>query len=289
MEPNKDIYNITSYLDGEMNAVEEELIIKNKINSSPDYHFEYTSQKEVKNLLTTRFSKSAAPTYLKERIKADLQKQAFSVYEIKPEPAKEKSFFSSFFDSLFKPVPAFAFAVVIAITLLYFNVSRPDGAYFVFDRESGEFNMVQRAKVNFNKIIKGELTPQSFEVEPQQIKQFFRNAGVKYETVIPECTYWKILGSVVSDCKGEKLAHTVYTSPNGEIMYLFQVDEEHFYRYNTLDISQDLEDMLNTEKYLKFVDADNCIFMWKNGGKIFSLISNGNSETIEHDFLAQVL
>merc|ERR1711879_44033 len=119
LEPLKDIYNITSYVDGEINAVEEELIVKNKINSSSEYLFEYTSQKEVKSLLNSRFAKISAPDYLKEKIKTDLRKEV-EAYNIKKiETSSNKSIFDAVWDSLFKPVPAFAFAVVIAITLLY--------------------------------------------------------------------------------------------------------------------------------------------------------------------------
>lgn len=289
MEPQVDIKNITSYVDGEITSLEESLRIKTLIETSAEFKFEYEVQSGVKSLLQERFSSGCASIELRENILKSLRAEVNAIEQSKKPVVKKINIIENIIGFFTHPVPALAaLAGIFFIFIYFFTFGTPERS-FIFDREHGEYNMVERARENFSKILSGELKPQFTEVNPQQIKNFFKTSGVKYETVIPECKYWKILGSVVSDCKGEKLAHTVYTSPKGEVMYLFQVDEEYFTKYKTLDVSEDLMQALKSEKYLKFSEEGTCIFMWKHTGKIFTLISNGNSETIETDFLAQLI
>jgi len=75
LEPQVDIKNITSYVDGEITSLEESLRIKNLIETSAEFKFEYEVQSGVKSLLQERFSSGCASFELRENILKSLPRK----------------------------------------------------------------------------------------------------------------------------------------------------------------------------------------------------------------------
>ena len=144
--------------------------------------------------------------------------------------------------------------------------------------------MFIQAKNNFNSILNGKLLPQLTSANSEEIKNFFNTNGVKYSTSVPNLKDWKLLGAVVSEDGGEKFAHHVYVGKNGQLAYLFQVDESYIHTHTIVTLSEDL---------VKYLDAGNCYsskseesitLFTKLGNNICAIVSNGNPKEIENTF-----
>jgi len=144
--------------------------------------------------------------------------------------------------------------------------------------------MFIQAKNNFNSILSGKLAPQLTSANSEEIKNFFSTKGVKYSASVPNLKDWKLLGAVVSEDKGEKFAHHVYVGKNGELAYLFQVDESYISTHAIVTLSDDL---------VKYLDAGNCYTSEADGSvtlftkldnNICAIVSNGNPREIEKSF-----
>ena len=265
-----------AYIDGE---ITDEIIrneVKNRIESDKDFAIDYKVQLLVKSLITERISHRTAPNKVRAKI---LKSIGSDTKVINP----SRSLFSNIFEN-----PAFSFAtalvVVFAVALIIMNrgglIEKREFAL----GQLGEKNMFVQAQNNFNSILQGKLTPQLTTSESQEITRFFQEKGVKYATIVPDISDWNILGAVVSEDSGEKFAHHVYVGENGELAYLFQVDESYLYSHKIITLTDDL---------IRYLDEGNCYtttkegavtLLKKMGNNICAVVSNGNPETVEKTF-----
>ena len=265
---------IAALVDGELNdkTLKEELL--ERIKTDKELQIEFKVQSLMKSLVREKCSYRSAPQNLREKIdrKIKPKKNAFSLENLFPKAISQKSALA--FGSI-------AAIVIISVLLIIFNTSRNIQNVNFAVEQSGNDNMFIQAKDNFNKIIKGQLSPQFLSHNPQQIQHFFSEKGVDYSTVVPTFNKWKLLGAVVSVDQGIKFAHQVYVNDKGKIMYIFQVKESMLESNGIINLSHDL---------IHYLDAGNCYVTHQNGhlsimkkvkDNIFAIQSNSNTkETI---------
>jgi len=274
MEINKEI--ISAFIDGEILDENLRKDVLSKIESDRDFAIEFKIHSLVKNICREKIAFKRTP----EKVKAKILKS------IRP---KQKIFSanSNFISDLFEK-PAFSFAtafvVVLSIILIVFN--RP-GAIEQKDfavEQLGSNNMFVQAGNNFQSIIEGKLAPQLTSKNPEEIKEFFSTSGVNYETQVPSFAEWNLLGAVVSEDKGEKFAHHVYTGKSGEIIYLFQVDEAYLYKHDIITLSDDLIEYLDDGNCYTNVSKGKSSLFTKVDNNIWAVVSNANVKDLENTF-----
>ena len=274
MEMRKDY--TAAFLDGE---ISDEIIrteVQQRIKTDNDFAIDYKVQLLVKNLIKEKISYRHAP----EKVRAKILKSIGS-------ETKESKTSLSFFSNIFEK-PAFSFAtaliVVFAIALIIMNrggfIEKKDFAI----EQLGDKNMFVQAQNNFNSILAGKLTPQLTTSESKKIQNFFLEEGVKYATFVPDITDWNILGAVVSEDSGEKFAHHVYVGKNGELAYIFQVDESYLYSHKIITLSDDLIKYLDDGNCYTTVKEGSVTLFKKLGANICAVVSNGNLSTVEKSF-----
>lgn len=236
--------------------------------------FDFRVQKLMKNLVSERCKKVAAPDKLRNKI----------LKQISPVQEKNKL---SFFENIFYR-PAFAFGIIIFITIVtifYMSNKTAEVTEKIFALEQfGEDNMYVQAKNNFKSITEGKLAPQLVSDNPNQIDKFFKENGVKYSTKIPVYSQWNLLGAVVSEDNGEKFAHHVYANENGKLVYVFQVEEIYIEKHKILKLSKDLIQYLNEGNCYKFSEENTTIILSKSENKIFAVVTNEDSNKIDEYF-----
>ncbi|MGD8781447.1 MAG: hypothetical protein PVH88_21090 [Ignavibacteria bacterium] len=273
--------NITAFVDDQITDPQKVKEIEKAISACDELRFEYNVQRSVKNLLRERFAGRRAPEQLRESvIQATIKSN--NVPAAKPQKS---------FDiwSIFKS-PRFAFAAIILFGLVfYFNNGSTVDPVELFNEQSGNFNMAVQAERNFNSIINGELAVQIASNNPEEILKFFKKNGVNYICSVPTFNDWNLVGAVVSEDKGQKFAHHVYTGKEGQILYLYQVERKYFTSMKVLDLSSDLINYLTDGNVVKINKPDHNTFLWISGNNVYSLVSNENPNLIENKFLAGFL
>jgi len=272
---------ISAYLDNQLfdESLREE--IEHLIDVDPEFKYEYQIQSLVKRVAQQKYKRRQAPQYLKERILNQISKEIKLKQEEKTS-VKELSFWTGLFSK-----PAFSFAtaiiIVISIILILFNRTSQQPPVIAEDQLTPD-NMFYQAENNFEAILQGKLAPQIVADNPEEIKKFFESKGVKYSTSIPTFNEWKLLGAVVSEDKGEKFAHHVYAGKEGEIVYVFQVDETYLQNRDIITLNESL---------LKYLEQGNCyikteqnkvLLFKKIDHNICAIVSNAPLEEVQNNF-----
>ncbi len=271
---------ITALVDGELKEIKERKRTTDEIESDENLKFDYNSQLIIKNLLHQRFAGAKAPDYLKQSIKSKIYKEVKS-----PSVVEKKRF--NLFDRLFTPQAAFvsAFAILLLLFIFYPN-NNYDPKNFA-EEQRGENNMFLQAVNNFDNILSGNLTAQIRTDNAETVASFFQNKGVTYATLIPKCRDWVLAGAVVSEEKGEKFAHHVYTDSKNHLVYIYQADTDYILKSGILNLSSDLMEYLKenpvAENFKNHASA-----LWIKDHKVFVLVSNDSLSKIKRNFLTNL-
>jgi hypothetical protein len=270
----KDI--VTALVDGEIADPDLKQEVLSKIESDQDLEIDYKAQLLIKNLVKEKIAWKRTP----DKVKGKILRMNGSTSKVE---SVNKQFLSNLFE---KPAFSFAtaFVVILAIVLILLNrTSIIEERDFAIE-QIGSDNMFIQAQNNFNGIVSGKLSPQMTSDKSEQIKKFFTDNGVKYETSVPEIKNWKLLGAVVSEDKGEKFAHHLYINRDGKLAYLFQVDESYLNSHEIISLSDDLIKYLDEGNCYTIKSANSITLFTKVNNNIFSVVSDGNLKEVEQSF-----
>lgn len=268
---------ITAFVDNEIKDASLKNEIKHLIDTDDEFRFEYQVQSLVKRIAKEKYKRTSAPEHLRIRI----------LNQIAPEqkiakPQQEASFWAGLFSK-----PAFSFAtaiiIVISVVLILFNRTPQQPPVIAEDKLTPD-NMFYQAENNFEAIIQGKLSPQLVADNPEQIKSFFESSGVKYTTLVPTFAEWSLLGAVVSEDKGEKFAHHVYTGKKGEIVYVFQVDESYLKSHDIISLDENLLQYLEQGNCYVKTENDKVLLFKKIDHNICAIVSNAPTQEVQNNF-----
>jgi hypothetical protein len=273
---NKILMDITSYIDGYGLTENERSEIKNRIENDPRLNFEYQIQYSMKNLVSKRIDRAKTPAYLINNIVS------------KTIESDQKNNFNNVFESVKNFFLTPKYSLAIATAMLIFTV-----VYSIFNftpNLNNSFpNLFTQAEQNFSNIVLGELKPQILCDNSSEVQEFFKSEGVAYSTLVPEFREWDLIGAVVSEEKGQKLAHHVYADNNGHLIYLYQVNEDHLTSNKLVELSPEMLTNLNSRGVVKFKAENHSTFLFKHQQNVFALVSNDDDIRIEDVFISALL
>ncbi len=275
MKENRELYYIAALVDGEIKDSTEENKLRAQIENNPELQFEYNVQRSIKTLVSKRLKITPAPAKVRKKL------------ERKISPEYKSRFVFNFLPEIFASRPVIAWGssivLVLAAILIIFNLTpQPEYKNFVLE-QSGSNNMFIQAGQNFENILTGRLAPQISSDNPENIKKFFTEQGVSYPTYIPEIKGWKLIGAVVSVDHGKKFAHHVYSTGDGKLVYLFQVDEEDIKKFKFLTLTKDLISYLDSGHCYESTENGRIILMTKLNKNILAVVSNSSKDEIENN------
>ncbi len=275
MKENRDLYYIAALADGEIKDPSLEQKLRDEIRNNPDLQFEFFVQSSIKNLVSQRLKISPTPVKVRKRL------------ERKIAPSSDTGLLSRLLPEIYfgKPAIAWGGTLVIIVALMLILLNRPpvQGSKNFAEEQRGSSNMYVQAKHNFEDILAGKLAPQFTSDNPEKIKKFFADQGVAYKTYVPEIKNWSLVGAVVSTDHGEKFAHHVYSTPDGKLVYLFQVDENEIKKHDLLTLTDDLINYLNTGNCYESAEGKCVTLLTKVKENIFAVVSNGSPDEIENN------
>lgn len=275
MKENRELYYIAALADGEIKDPSEEKKLRYQLENDPELKFEYFVQLSIKNLVSGRLKISPVPVKVRTRL------------ERKISPEHKSDLISKMLPKIYFTEPLIAWGstiiLIVAIALIIFN-RPPNPEYKNFASEQrGSTNMYIQAKHNFENILTGKLSPQFTSANPNKIKQFFKEQGVVYPTYVPQIKDWNLVGAVVSVDHGEKFAHHVYSTANGKLVYLFQVDETELKKHDFLTLTDDLITYLDSGKCYEYTEGNLVTLITIVKGNIFAVVSNSTPDEVENN------
>ena len=275
MKESRDLYLIEALKDGEIKDPAEEKRLRESVESNPELKFEFFIQSSIKNLVSGRLKISPAPVNVRKR----LERKLSPGYRSKLSPGLLPGFYST------RPLMAWGTTVVLIIALALIIINRPPMPEYknFAEEQSGATNMYIMAKDNFENILDGKLSLQIMS-GPEQIMAFFTSQGVKYPAYVPVIKDWKLTGALVSDIQGEKYAHHLYSTSDGKLVYLLQVNETELTEQGYLTLTNDLISYLEAGNCFKSTEEDRVTLFTKVKGNIIAVVSNGSPEEIENHF-----
>lgn len=285
MASKKDILEeITALVDDQLNANRKSQL-ETMIESDNELQKEFHIQSSIKNLLKERFSEQTAPAYLYDSVMDQITSANYSNDYSNNKSVSLKDIFTIIIQ------PKYAFAIFAVIAVIFFlsspfqRLSEND----LIEQQSGQFNMWIQANNNFKSIIDGKLTAQIASNDPKKIKKFFKEKGVDYNTKIPVCKNWNLVGAVVSTDKGSKFAHHVYADKNGHLIYVYQVNESYFKSKPVLNLSDDLYTYISQGNVVQKNYKDHVTFLLKSKENIYAVVGNENPQKIQSDLISRLM
>jgi len=264
---------ITAYVDNEITDLNQLRNISYQIQTDKNLKYDYNIQLFCKNIVKERVKHYQAPDYLKNRI----------INQIKPKEIEDKPKEGILFNLFHKPIFSFATALVIVISIVLILINRTEDLPPSVDiSKLNPDNMFYQAINNYSLILEGKLKPQYLSDNPNEILNFFSENGVKYQTIVPNFKEWRLLGAVISDDKGNKLAHHVYTGDKNQIIYVFQVDET--YLNNILALDPALLDYLERGNCFSQEIDGRMILLYKIEHNICAVVTNDDFYLVKENF-----
>ncbi|HEX2984317.1 MAG TPA: hypothetical protein VHO28_12305 [Ignavibacteriales bacterium] len=283
MEQNILHERIASLVDNEIKDQKAKKELLQLIESDQDLQFEYEAQSAVKRLIKDKVPRVKAPQALRSEIITMLRKENYLLRE-----EKKKFDIKNILQFIFQPRVAYpALAAVFLLGFYFFFLPIQSIDISAIAREqSGPQNMYAQAMGNFQSILDGRLPVQFSSSDPAEVKKFFARHGVDYPTYVPNLPDWKLLGAVVSEEGGRKMAHHVYGDGHGKYIYVYQADQKHCGKNKTLSLSADLLNLINGGRLFTFENKDKATIVWKRDNKIFIAVSNDDLQKVKNNLTA---
>lgn len=274
MDDKEKIVLLTALADGEINDPKLKADLEGFIASDSEAAFEFEVQSLIKNLVRNKIAFVKAPDKLQRRISRKMLR------EVESPPGK---ILSPVFTTRYISYATVA-VIILAIILIIFNRPPLEDVYNFAVEQQGNNNMFVQAQNNFSAIVNGQLKPQLVSDNPAEIKNYFEQSGVEYSTIIPEFDKLNLLGAVVSDEGGKKFAHHVYTTTEGKLVYLYQVDEETILEGDKTTLTNDFVNYLDKGSCYSISQDKTSIVVIKVKNNICAVVSNLPQSELKQTF-----
>lgn len=274
MENKKNREFITAYLDNELKSQEELNNFKKELERDPSLEFDVNTESLTKKMLANKLRINKTPDNIKRKILKNLS--------VERTASKNKSVLVSKIYS--QRFITFSTVGIILLALLLLLINRPDQTYSNISEQTGNNNMLVMARTYFENFLVGKNSPQFSSNNLDEIKNFFKLQGVKYNIFIPEYNNYSLAGVSVLEHHGEKFAHQIYTDKNGNFIYIFQVHENYFKGDSIIRLTEDLMNYLSKgNKYIS-KQKNYVTVLKKKNENVLALVSNSPDADLPDNF-----
>jgi RNA polymerase sigma-70 factor (ECF subfamily) len=145
----------------------------------------------------------------------------------------------------------------------------------------GEDNIYIQLKTNYELFSEGKFTEEIIRGDEEYLSKYIKSSGFKNKPFFFNYKTWKIVGTSITEFKGEKLANYFYKNVDENYFYIYQVPLFLVEEKNILKLSNNLLDFLNSKKCFSSRKADIVYLLKKSGENIFGYaINKQNKELI---------
>lgn len=287
---------ITSHIDGENKEPEIFERVEGLISSDDVLYKKYKSEKLTKQLFQFRLSPVNVPVSTLLKVRDSIDDLVYSVPDketnvLQGRSVETPAYNLNFIDYLKQilltpirlkniPVPRYAFALVIVVGLLaagiLINNSESPAVLNPYVANGSDRSVIVQAVNNFHKILSGDMKPQLNSNNAAEIKNFFKDK-VTFDVYVPAINEYELLGAVLDEYNGEKLAYIVYASSDEkEIIYIYETCMSSVKR-KELELPEPVHAEMIISKYYMCdqIDKNDCtMIMWLKNDVLCASVSN---------------
>ncbi len=174
------------------------------------------------------------------------------------------------------PLTRAAFAFGLTAVLLGAFLARylePTESSPIVTAGLGANNVVRQSVDDFHKILRGEIAPQRTSAESVDLQDFF-SGQTSFPVLVPvmkECT---LVGGVLQDYNGMRLAHVVYRAGD-DLISVYQVCWETVQEGKALDLTPEAKaELLKGGWYTPYPAGNDAVVLWRHGRTLCVAVSH---------------
>jgi hypothetical protein len=287
---------ITSHIDGENKDPEIYRQVDGLLSSDDLLYKKYKSEKLTKQLLQHRLSPVTVPVSTSLKVRNSIDNLIYSAsgkeaFALRGESAGAAGYAPGFVNYLKQilftpvrlksfPVPRYAIALVLVVVLLgagiLINNSESPAVLNPYVAGGSDKSVMVQAVNKFHKILAGDIKPQLKSNNAAEVKSFFKDK-VAFDVYVPVIGDYELLGAVLDEYNGEKLAYIVYSSSDeSEIIYIYETCMSSVKR-RELELPDPVHaEMVNSKYYMcDEIDKNDCtMIMWLKNDVLCASVSN---------------
>lgn len=252
--------SLTAYLDKQILNDAEKDAIELELHSNSDARLTLAVLQEVKEkVFSTRTAAPELPANLRasimEGIQVELQNNARTLAAREQiatsGKANQSGFISRIIALISKPIYALPAVALLAAAIFFLNRTQ--------NTPSLSTDFCVESLQNFDAITAGKLQVQKATSDFAELRAFFLSNGISYDIINPNINA-QLVGGVISERQGVKLAHFVYNH-NGSLVYLYEAPEALFARH-VLEIPSRLVPYAESGRWYSEHDSQNHSWMF---------------------------
>jgi RNA polymerase sigma-70 factor (ECF subfamily) len=180
-------------------------------------------------------------------------------------------------------VSTIAMFILIAILII---INKPPALSLkeIAAEQLGEDNIFIRLKTNHAFFSEGKFTGDIIRGGEEFLSKYLESSGFKNKPVFFSYKTWKIVGSSITEFKGEKLANYFYKNVDDNYLYIYQVPLSLVEEKNILKLSENLLDLLNSKKCFSNRTDETVYLLKKSIENIFGYAINQQNR----DFILEI-
>lgn len=136
----------------------------------------------------------------------------------------------------------------------------------------GPNDVILQSISNYQAVLKGEFTPQVVSDRPERVRTFF-DGKTEFPVFVPEMKECILVGGIVNDFHGMRLAHVVYKHGQ-QTIYLYQACRESVMKGDKLQLSSEAKsDLERTGWHCCTAPDGAAIVLWTHGKTLCAAVS----------------
>jgi anti-sigma factor (TIGR02949 family) len=231
--------------------------------------YEYEIERATKSIVKSRALRVRAPEGLLRQITDQLE-------EISKANIVVPRRFTLGTRSFLKPSIAFVVACVAVIILLNLqekNTVQPSG------ESSQTHDVMVQSFANYKGVVDGVIRPQLAASVPEQLMGFF-TGKTEFPVLVPRMKNCTLVGGVVNEHCGAKLAHVVYTH-NDDVIYVYQACWETVMKGEQLSLPDSIiQELQRTGWHSENFSGGHAIVLWTKGHTLCSAVARMPKEDL---------
>lgn len=259
--------HVTPAVDKRLTREEMDMFVEHA-DKCPECRNEFELESITKSLIRSRVRIQRTPTVVRERI-TDCLRNEKPVQQISLGERLRLIWSSTYA----RPAIAFAAGCLAVILLLRPSDNIPNDSRSPIQASFVPGDVIQQSLANYAKVLNGEITPQESSDKPEVLAGFF-GGKTDFQVLVPKMNRCNLLGGVLNEFAGIKLAHVVYKRES-EIVYMYQACWEEVQKGDKLGLPGEVMAELKKAGWYSTTQPDGCsIVLWTNNNTLCSAVAH---------------
>jgi hypothetical protein len=272
---------LSAYVDKQLLTADEQRRIEEQLSSGSETAQQIAVLRAVKNSIKSNANlRMEAPSALHSSILNSIRAEASQTSS-----QNTRQIVSAPKLGLLQRVLGWILQPIVAFPLLIIAVG---GGYLLNSQRqnqiatANQWDFHDESFTNYDLITKGQLKVQKATSDYNELLAFFKEQGVNYDIVHPELKA-QLVGGVVSEHNGQKLAHLVYKY-HDSLVYMYEAPE-HLFASHTLEIPSRVTSYAQSGRWYSEDDSQHSWMFWRVKTTYCSVVADIPKEELAELFV----